>query len=120
MDLSSLNRLRNEAKAVWNTDNQSPRPLAYIVRDEARTPIINAGKTIASELGLRFIEADLAHGIDQDLQKALARPGDRLVLARNLGLHPPENIEGVLRAGRRTLILIEVMLSQNAETSQAA
>lgn len=110
MDVAELNRLRNAMKAAWAGAGDKPPPQLLVRHEDAEDDIPAAGRTLASELGLRYIPLDLVSGLTDEHRTALARPGPRLVVVRNLGLTPPEGIEDLIRTGARSLILIELRL----------
>lgn len=110
MDVAELNRLRNAMKAAWAAPGDNPPPQLLVRHEDAEDDIPAAGRTLASELGLRYIPLDLAGGLTDEHRAALARPAPRLIVVRNLGLTPPEGVEALIRAGARSLILIELRL----------
>lgn len=113
MEVAELNLLRIDMKRAWAADGNPP-PKVLVRCETQEDDICEAGRTLASELGLRFVPLNLAHGLDDEHRTALSRPGPRLVVLRNLGLTPPSEIAELIRQGQRSLILIEVRLDEDS------
>lgn len=113
MDVAELNLLRIQLKAALAAPGNPP-PKVWVRCDTSEDDIGEAGKTLASELGLRFVPLNLAHGITDEHRLALGKPGPRLVVIRNLGLTPPADLPALVEEGQRSLILIEVRLDEES------
>ena len=115
MDVGRLNALRGKLRALMNDPRPHPPALVYLrysQEGEEPEPLTAPAKTIASELGLRFIDFDLAGGLTNERRGQLARTNPRLVLVRNLGLAPPPDIEQTIRATARSIILVDTIVTE--------
>lgn len=123
MDVGRLNALRGKLRALMNDPRPHPPALVYLrygqEHDETE-PLTSPAKTIASELGLRFVDLDLAGGLTEERRCQLARGGPRLVLVRNLGLAPPPDIEQAIRATARSIILVDTIVTEASASESIA
>jgi hypothetical protein len=98
LDVADLNRVRRSVQAAWDHPGERPKPMIQLADEEGdRDQIGETFKTIASEMGIRYIRLDLAAGLTPDHEESLARA------ARNPRLILITSIDGVPADERPTL-----------------
>lgn len=108
-DVAALNRLRRRIREAWNAPNK-PTPLLFIERkdddydpDVLRTDL----KTIASELGLRYLPLPLDGDLSSEQEQTLARRGDRMVVISGIDTFPSDGrLSERISAAAKTLPVI--------------
>lgn len=106
-DVRFLNHLRRQIKAGWNAPGETPRALIHLFPDDANIEETAAMfRTVASELGIRYLHFDFTGGLTPEHRAQLERRGPRLVVMSSIdGLTPDiaARIEGIVRENARTL-----------------
>jgi hypothetical protein len=106
-DVRFLNHLRRQIKAGWNVPGEAPRALIHLFPDDANIEETAAMfRTVASELGVRYLHFDFTGGLTADHRTQLERRGPRIVVMTSMdGLAPDmlPKVEKIVRENARTL-----------------
>lgn len=93
-----MNAVRRSVQTIWNAPVPRPRPVIHLIDEDGdRNEVGEAYRTIASEMGLRYIRLDLASGLTDDHRAMLDKA------ARNPRLIIITSIDGMPETERATL-----------------
>lgn len=108
IDIKMLNRLRRTSKAHWEAEAENPQPIVVMSKDpEGCDAMMEAFRTIASEMGLRHAHLCLVDGFTDEHQKMLDRNGPRIVTITDIDGYPQEELSSLnekVAKGSRTLV----------------
>lgn len=127
IDVASLNAVRRRVQALWDSPGPRPRPMIQLVdEDGEREEIGDTFRTIASEMGLRYIRLDLASGLTPDHVTALAKASKqpRLILITSIDGMPvdarPSLHDSLCEGAARTLPIVVCFLPRDVIDSTMA
>lgn len=114
MDVKDLNALRRRLKRVWDAKGDRPTAIIHLSDEDGDREAVGAAfRTLASEMGLRYLRFDLASGLTDEHETQLARKGPRLVVMTHVDGVPADlrpGLEERVRAGARTLPVCVIFL----------
>lgn len=92
MDVAALNHLRRKVRSHWEKEADQPTPLLFMFdEDGSRDDPFTAFRTIASELGLRYLNIGLADGLTAEHEALLKRPSPKLITLYGIEMMPAEH-----------------------------
>lgn len=108
LEIRKLNQLRRTCTSHWKDESDMPRPIVTMSKDpEGCDDMMNAFRTIASEMGLRHVHLCLVDNLTAEHQEMLTRKGPRLVTITDIDGVPEDDRPGLhekIAAGARTLV----------------
>lgn len=121
LDVADLNRVRRSVQTAWDEPGDRPKPMIQLADEECdRDQVGETFRTIASEMGVRYIRLDLASGLTPEHEASLAKASrnPRLILITSIDGMPEDErptLHDRLCAGAaRTLPIVICFLTAEA------